>query len=86
MAKYRIEIGRSAEKALFHIAQKDVTRIISAIQALALNPFPPHSCKLIGQEDVFRIRVGVYRVIYEVIHDVILIKILKIGHRKDVYR
>jgi len=54
--------------------------------ALSDDPFPTGSRKLSGYDDVFRIRVGVYRVIYDVADAALVIIILKIGHRKDVYR
>lgn len=54
--------------------------------ALPDDPFPPGSRKLSGHDDVFRIRVGVYRVVYDVSEATLVIIILKIGHRKDVYR
>jgi len=54
--------------------------------ALGDDPWPPGSRKLTGHEDVFRIRVGVYRIIYSVSGRTLVIVILKVGHRKDVYR
>jgi len=86
MAKYRIEVVRSAEKTLFSIPKPFVSKIIKAIENLADNPYPAGCRKFVGQKDTFRIRVNVYRIIYEVHDDLILIKVLKIGHRKDVYR
>lgn len=86
MENYKVEVARSAEKALLRFPKKDVIRITTVIQALALNPYPDGCRKLTGQEGTFRIRVGVYRVIYEVHEDLILVKVLKVGHRKDVYR
>lgn len=86
MASYSIEIASSAEKALLKLPKKTVPVIISAIQSLADNPYPAGCRKLRGEEAAFRIRVGVYRIIYEVQTQQILIKVLKVGHRKDVYR
>ena len=86
MAKYNIEVVRSAEKSLCKLPKADLVRVVAAIKALADNPFP-HGCKkLSGEENSYRIRVGSYRVVYEVYHNLVLIKILKIGNRKDVYR
>lgn len=86
MVKYRIEIVRSAEKTLFSLPKPFVPKIVKAIQDLATTPYPSGCRKLSGQKNTFRIRVNVYRIIYEVHDDLILIKVLKIGHRKDVYR
>ena len=86
MAKYRIEVVRSAEKTLLSLPKPYIPKIVKAIRDLALNPYPAGCRKLAGQKSTFRIRVNVYRIIYEVHDDLILIKVLKIGHRKDVYR
>lgn len=86
MAKYKIEVVRSAEKTLQSLPKAFIPKIIKVIQDLADQPYPAGCRKLAGQRDTFRIRVNVYRIIYEVHDDLILIKVLKIGHRKDVYR
>ena len=61
-------------------------RISRAIDSLADNPVPPGARKLKGEERSYRIRVGDYRVVYDVLEEVVLVMILRIGHRKDVYR
>ncbi len=86
MARYRIEIARSAEKQLKRLPTEDRRRLARAMLALAEEPHPPGCRKLTGYDDVFRIRVGVYRVIYSVSGRTLVIIVLKIGHRKDVYR
>lgn len=86
MGNYRLEIARSAEKTLFKLPKEALVRVLSAIGALAAEPRPAGCRKLAGLEDVYRIRAGVYRIIYEVHDDLILVKVLKVGHRKDVYR
>ncbi len=86
MANYRSEIGRTAEKALYRLPKEVVPKIIAAIQGLAFNPYPAGCRKLAGEENAFRIRVQVYRIVYEVHPDLVLVKVLRIGHRKDVYR
>lgn len=86
MAKYKIEIVRSAEKFLYKLPKNDLGRVIEVIQSLAANPFPHGTRKLSGEQDTYRVRVGNYRVIYEIYHKIVLIKILKIGDRKEVYR
>jgi mRNA interferase RelE/StbE len=86
MPRYEIEISRTAEKQLRKLPRQDRQRVLRAILALADDPLPRGSRKLSGYEDVFRIRVGVYRILYSVAADVLLIIVLKIGHRRNVYR
>jgi mRNA interferase RelE/StbE len=86
MARYRIEVSATAERQLKRAPRPDQIRILRAIQRLAHEPHPPGCRKLSTYDDVFRIRVGTYRVIYEVRRRQILIVMLKVGHRKDVYR
>ena len=86
MASYEIEITRTAEKQLTRLRREDQARVVRAVIALADEPFPRGSRKLSGYDDVFRIRVGNYRVIYSVSGKTLIIIILKIGHRRDVYR
>ncbi len=86
MASYEIEISRTAEKQLKKLPLADQRRVAAWILALADDPFPRGSRKLTGYEDVFRIRVGRYRVLYSVSVRSVVIIILKIGHRRDIYR
>jgi mRNA interferase RelE/StbE len=85
MASYRLEWRRSATKDLRRIAASDVLRIVTAAEALAEDPFPPGCMKLSGSERSYRIRVGDYRILYDVFSGRLLIEVVKIGHRKDVY-
>lgn len=86
MGNYRVEVSASAEKTLFRLPKEVVAKIVVALQGLAVDPYPAGCRKLTGHKTTYRIRVGVYRIIYEVHHEFILVKVLKIGHRKDVYR
>jgi mRNA interferase RelE/StbE len=86
MARYNLEIGRTAEKQLRKLTAEDRRRVARAMLALGEEPHPSGSRKLTGYDDVFRIRVGVYRIIYSVSGRTLVILILKIGHRKDIYR
>ncbi len=86
MAHYRIEISRTAEKQLRKLTAPDRRRVVGAMVGLGDDPHPPGSRKLSGYTDVFRIRVGVYRVLYSVEGRRLIVIILKLGHRKDVYR
>jgi mRNA interferase RelE/StbE len=86
MARYKLEISRTAEKQLKKLPRNDQLRVVKAILELQAEPFPKMSRKLTGYDDVFRIRVGRYRVLYSVAEKKLIIIVLKVGHRKDVYR
>ena len=86
MAKYKIEISRSAEKQLKKLPKDDQKRVVDAILRLGDDSFPRGARKLSGYEDVFRIRVGRFRVLYSASETKLIVIVLKIGHRKDVYR
>lgn len=86
MANYKIEISSSAEKYLKKIPKKDILKIVEAIQVLSINPFPNGHRKLVGEYNAYRIRQGDYRIIYEVEGKKLLILVLKIGHRRDIYK
>ncbi|MDD5679446.1 MAG: type II toxin-antitoxin system RelE/ParE family toxin [Kiritimatiellae bacterium] len=85
MARYELRFRKSVSKDLDPIPKRDVQRIIEAVRALAEDPRPPQSRKLSGAEK-YRLRCGVYRVLYEIQDDVLVVCIVKVGHRKDVYR
>lgn len=82
----KIEISTTAEKQLAALERDDQVRVVDAIRKLAENPRPRGCRKLRDYSDVFRIRVGVYRVLYSIEQARLLILVLKIGHRRDVYR
>lgn len=82
---YALEILRSAKKQLAHVDRQEQPRVFEAIRDLANEPHPTGSKKLAGR-DAWRIRVGTYRVIYEIHDERLLILVVTIGHRKDVYR
>jgi len=86
MASYEIEITRTAEKQLKKLQRAEQGRVVAAVLRLADEPRPRGSRKLTGYDDVFRIRVGTYRILYSVSGRRLVIIILKVGHRRDVYR
>jgi len=86
MARLEIEITRSAEKRLRTLPRDDQKRLAKAMLELAEEPRPRGSRKLSGYDDVFRVRVGSYRILYSLVQKRLVILILKIGHRRDVYR
>jgi mRNA interferase RelE/StbE len=83
---YRIEVKRSARKALLALPHDVQRRLSEAIDALASDPHGPGARKLTGSDILYRIRVGDYRVVYEVHDDRLLIYVVKVGHRRDIYR
>jgi mRNA interferase RelE/StbE len=86
VAQYRLLIKASAAKELQAIPTKrDRQRIVKRIQGLATDPRPPGSQKLSGRER-YRIRQGQYRIVYGIEKDELVVYVVKIGHRKDVYR
>ena len=85
MDEYRIEIKKSAAKELKKIQGRDQERIIERIQGLAQDPRPPGSKKLSGEEK-YRIRQGDYRILYQIFDDTVLVVVVKIGLRRDVYK
>lgn len=86
MAKFKIKISSTAEKKLKKIPKKDLVGIITAIQSLALDPYPEGCRKLMGEGNTYRIRKGLYRIIYEIKNNELVILVLKLGHRKDIYK
>lgn len=86
MASYSIFVKRSAEKELRKVPPKDLSRIIQKIKALSQHPRPA-GCEILEGDDVlYRIRQGDYRIIYEIDDALWQIAVLKIGHRSEVYR
>ncbi len=86
MDYYQIEFKPAALKQLKKLPKDMIPKIAEKINALATNPRPDGIKKLIRSEAHYRLRVGDYRVIYSVIDDRLIIEVIRIGHRKDVYR
>ena len=86
MATYSVEVTSTAERQIRRLARADQIRVVRAIQALGSDPRPPGCRKMAGLDDVFRVRIGRYRVIYSVADRVLTVIVLKVGDRKDVYR
>jgi len=85
MASYKLEFSATAEKQLKNLARENQIRLLRTIQKLAEQPRPPGCRKLRGYVNVFRVQVGTYRVLYSVENDRLVILVLKIGHRRDIY-
>lgn len=86
MASFAITWRKSTKKDLRRLPSDEVARIIGAVEDLALNPYPDGHKKLAGTQHAYRIRVGNYRVLYEVLGNVLMIEVIKVAHRKDAYR
>lgn len=85
MSRYAVQLARSARKELAKLPTKSQDRIVKAIEALQDDPRPHGSKKLKGSEATFRIRVGDYRVVYEIHEKEVIVLIVRIRHRKDAY-
>jgi len=94
MAKYKITIKKSAAKELSDIPKKDLPKIVKLIQTLAQNP-PPRLLvedksgggpQKLSRKEQYRVRQGNYRIVYSVDDKVLAVDVVKIGHRREVYR
>ena len=85
MGLYNLVVKRSVAKDLKAFPKKDVKRIISAIRGLASEPRPPGAKKLSGQ-DRYRIRQGNYRILYTIEDEKLIVCVVRLGNRRDVYR
>jgi mRNA interferase RelE/StbE len=83
--QYKIEFQKKASKALKKIPFREHNKILKIIEGLAIQPRPPVAKKLMGR-DAWRIRVGNYRIIYEIKDQICLILVLDLGHRREIYR
>lgn len=85
MARYKLVFKKSVAKDLRPIPNQDVARILQRIEELQENPRPACSEKLSGQER-YRIRQGVYRILCEITDELLTVTVVKVGHRKAVYK
>jgi mRNA interferase RelE/StbE len=86
MASFEIEWKRSAVRELRRLPKEIMARIVAAVDALATDPHPIGARKLTGSQHTYRIREGSYRVIYEVDSLTVVITIVRVAHRREVYR
>ena len=84
MEKYNIEIKKSAAKEIDRLPSRDIRTILEKIRTLGDNPRPQGCEKLSGQEK-YRVRCGDYRILYMIDDDILIVCVVKVGHRKDVY-
>jgi mRNA interferase RelE/StbE len=83
---YRVLLERGAEKDLAKLSSEIHDRVIDAIRALGTIPRPPGCRKLTGTKNDWRIRVGDYRVVYEIADEIRVVRINRVRHRREVYR
>jgi mRNA interferase RelE/StbE len=83
--RYRIIVKPAAERNLDRMHPEIRERIVLAVHALACDP-RPKGCKLLRVERRYRVRVGYYRIVYEIRDDVLLVLVVRIAHRSDAYR
>jgi len=86
MASYKITWKKSAFQELKKIQNEYIPKIIDSVEKLSADPFPPGVKKLSGSDKTFRIRVGNYRIIYEIEKQILTIQIIRVRHRKDAYK
>jgi mRNA interferase RelE/StbE len=86
MAGYRVVLTPAAERQFEKLSHQAREMIAAALVALSGNPRPSECMKLAGAEDLWRIRLRQYRVIYQILDDQLIVTVVKIGDRKDVYR
>ena len=86
MTRYTVEIARRAVESIAGLPRRDQLRVRAAIDLLADDPRPPRCVALAGEQSVYRVRVGDYRILYEVIDERLVVHMVRVGHRRDVYR
>jgi mRNA interferase RelE/StbE len=85
VAGYSLVIRRSAAKELEALPLKDRRRVVKGIQRLANEPRPP-GCEKLSGEEKYRLRQGDYRILYEIVDRELVVTVVKVGNRRDVYR
>jgi mRNA interferase RelE/StbE len=83
---YEVYIERAAERDLRRLARDDFRRVIAHVKALAEDPRPSGSRKISGSKNDWRIRVGDYRILYEFDRRAKLVRVMRVAHRREVYR
>lgn len=86
MSHYEVEVARRAVKALARLPRREQQRVRAAIDLLADEPRPPGCVALKGEDRAYRVRVGDYRIVYEVHDDRLVVLVIRVGHRRDVYK
>jgi len=82
---YSVVLSKSAENYLYGRSEEDSRLIIKALEEMAIDPFSGDVKKMKGSDDEYRRRAGKYRIIFTVENDVLIVDVLSIGHRKNIY-
>lgn len=85
-APYEVRVARRAARSLASLERREQQRIRAALDLLADNPRPPNCVAMQGEDSVYRVRVGDYRIVYEVQDSVLIVHVVRIGHRREIYR
>ena len=85
MARYSLRFKKSVPKDLRNLPKRDVGRILRRIEYLADDP-RPRGCEKLSSREVYRVRQGRYRILYEIADDVLIVLVVKVGSRDTVYR
>jgi len=85
MARFELRIKRSAAKEIARLPVADVRRVLQRLRALQDDPRPPGAVRLTGRE-TWRVRQGDYRILYDILDHVLIVEIIQVGHRREVYR
>ncbi|MBD2357204.1 type II toxin-antitoxin system RelE/ParE family toxin [Tolypothrix sp. FACHB-123] len=83
---YEVKFTKGARKAFMKLSPELQNRIQTKIENLAIEPRPNGVKKLKGQENSYRVRVGDYRIIYDIFDDILLVTVVEIGHRSNIYK
>jgi mRNA interferase RelE/StbE len=86
MARYELRIKPSVAKDLRGVPKADVRRVLARIEALADDPRCPGCEKLAGPDDLYRVRQGVYRIVYTIHDNRVVVEVIRVGHRGEVDR
>lgn len=86
MSAYQVLVARRAAKAVAALPRREQQRVRAAIDLLADVPRPPECVAMVGEAHAYRVRVGNYRIVYELLDDRLVVQVVRIGNRRDVYR
>ena len=86
MARYELRFKASVAKDLRGIPKADVRRVLTRIEALRDDPRAPDCEKLAGNKELYRVRQGTYRIVYGIHDEQVVVEVIRVGHRREVYR
>ncbi|MFI5270825.1 MAG: type II toxin-antitoxin system RelE/ParE family toxin [Candidatus Saccharimonadales bacterium] len=87
MVSYNVKIKNSAQKEIRKLPSKELrNKVVAIIEKLYIDPIPDESKKIKGSNDVYRIRHGIYRIVYRIHKNELLVLVIRVRHRKDAYK